>query len=35
MIDAVQFGLDSPMPDPASLYENVYVNYSQPIMGLR
>ena len=35
MLDAVQFGLDSPMPDPSSLYENVYVNYSQPIMGLR
>ncbi|MEE8046453.1 MAG: thiamine pyrophosphate-dependent dehydrogenase E1 component subunit alpha [Dehalococcoidia bacterium] len=35
MLDAVKFGLDSPMPDPSTLYDNVYVNYSQPIMGLR
>jgi pyruvate dehydrogenase E1 component alpha subunit len=35
MLDAVEFGMNSPMPDPATLYENVYVNYSQPIVGLR
>jgi TPP-dependent pyruvate/acetoin dehydrogenase alpha subunit len=35
MLDAVEFGMNSPMPDPAALYDDVYVNYSQPIMGLR
>ena len=35
MQDAVQFALDSPMPDMKSLYEDVYVTYSNPIPGLR
>jgi pyruvate dehydrogenase E1 component alpha subunit len=35
MLDAVEFGLNSPMPDPSALYSDVYVNYSNPIPGLR
>ena len=35
MIDAVEFGLNSPMPDAEALYTDVYVNYSNPIPGLR
>ena len=35
MVEAVDFALDSPMPDPDSLYSDVYVNYSNPIPGLR
>jgi TPP-dependent pyruvate/acetoin dehydrogenase alpha subunit len=35
MIDAVEFALNSPMPDPESLYSDVYVSYSNPIPGLR
>ena len=35
MIDAVDFAMNSPMPDPESLYSDVYVSYSNPIPGLR
>ena len=35
MLDAVEFALDSPMPDIEALYSDVYVNYSNPISGLR
>ena len=35
MLDAVEFGMNSPMPDPSVLYEDVYVSYSNPIPGLR
>ena len=35
MLDAVEFGINSPMPDAAALYDDVYVNYSNPIPGLR
>ena len=35
MLDAVEFALDSPMPDIEALYSDVYVNYSNPILGLR
>ena len=35
MLDAVEFGLNSPMPDPEELYTDVYVSYSNPIPGLR
>jgi len=33
--EAVQFALDSPMPDPEELYTDVYVEYSNPLQGLR
>lgn len=33
--DAVQFALDSPLPDLDSLYSDVYVSYSNPVQGLR
>ncbi len=35
MQEAVQFALDSPMPDAAELYSDVYVSYSNPLTGLR
>lgn len=35
MAHAVQFALDSPMPDAKELYTDVYVSYSNPVMGLR
>jgi len=35
MVDAVDFALNSPMPDASALYDDVYVNYSNPIPGLR
>jgi pyruvate dehydrogenase E1 component alpha subunit len=35
MLDAVEFGLTSPMPDASTLYDDVYVNYSNPVVGLR
>ena len=35
MLDAVEFALDSPMPDAEALYSDVYVNYSNSILGLR
>jgi pyruvate dehydrogenase E1 component alpha subunit len=35
MLDAVEFGMNSPMPDASALYDDVYVNYSNPIPGLR
>ena len=35
MREAVDFGLNSPMPDESTLYDDVYVNYSNPIHGLR
>ena len=35
MLDAVEFALESPMPDVEALYSDVYVNYSNPIFGLR
>jgi pyruvate dehydrogenase E1 component alpha subunit len=33
--DAVQFGLSSPMPPLEELYSDVYVNYPNPVQGLR
>ncbi len=35
MEKAVQFALDSPMPTEDELYSDVYVNYSNPVAGLR
>jgi TPP-dependent pyruvate/acetoin dehydrogenase alpha subunit len=35
MEEAVQFALESPMPDEAELYSDVYVSYSNPLTGLR
>ena len=35
MLDAVEFGLTSPMPDASTLYDDVYVNYSNSVVGLR
>jgi pyruvate dehydrogenase E1 component alpha subunit len=35
MLRAVEFALSSPMPDISTLYDDVYVNYSNPILGLR
>ena len=35
MTDAVEFALNSPMPDINDLYKDVYVEYSNPIEGLR
>jgi pyruvate dehydrogenase E1 component alpha subunit len=35
MVVAVDFALNSPMPDASALYDDVYVNYSNPIPGLR
>jgi pyruvate dehydrogenase E1 component alpha subunit len=35
MLHAVEFALNSPMPDISTLYDDVYVNYSNPIAGLR
>ena len=35
MVEAVDFALESPMPDKDALYSDVYVNYSNPILGLR
>jgi len=35
MLDAVEFALNSPMPDIEALYSDVYVNYSNSILGLR
>jgi pyruvate dehydrogenase E1 component alpha subunit len=35
MLHAVEFALNSPMPDISTLYDDVYVNYSNPILGLR
>jgi len=35
MLHAVEFALSSPMPDISTLYDDVYVNYSNPIAGLR
>ena len=35
MVEAVDFALGSPMPDQDALYSDVYVNYSNPIPGLR
>ena len=33
--DAVEFGLSSPLPPQEVLYEDVYVNYSNDLRGLR
>ena len=33
--DAVEFGLSSPLPPQEALYEDVYVNYSNDLRGLR
>jgi TPP-dependent pyruvate/acetoin dehydrogenase alpha subunit len=35
MEEAVRFALDSPMPDESELYSDVYVSYSNPLIGLR
>ena len=35
MQDAVEFALNSPMPPMEELYSDVYVNYSNPVVGLR
>ena len=35
MQDAVDFALNSPMPPMEELYSDVYVNYSNPLVGLR
>lgn len=35
MLEAVEFGLSSPMPALEQLYADVYVNYSNPPQGLR
>ncbi len=35
MQEAVEFALDSPMPPIEELYSDVYVNYSNPVAGLR
>ena len=35
MVKAVEFGLESPMPAEDELYSDVYVNYSNPVAGLR
>lgn len=35
MVTAVDFALNSPMPDPEALYSDVYVSYSNQIEGLR
>ena len=35
MEEAVQFALESPMPDEAELFSDVYVSYSNPLTGLR
>jgi len=35
MLHAVEFALSSPMPELSTLYDDVYVNYSNPIPGLR
>jgi pyruvate dehydrogenase E1 component alpha subunit len=35
MLDAVEFAEVSPMPDIEELYSDVYVNYSNPLQGLR
>ena len=35
MQEAVDFALDSPMPPMEELYTDVYVNYSNPLVGLR
>ena len=32
---AVEFGLSSPLPPTETLYEDVYVNYSNDLKGLR
>jgi pyruvate dehydrogenase E1 component alpha subunit len=32
---AVEFALESPMPDETELYSDVYVDYSNPVHGLR
>jgi len=33
--NAVEFGLSSPLPPTETLYEDVYVNYSNDLKGLR
>jgi pyruvate dehydrogenase E1 component alpha subunit len=33
--DAVEFGLSSPLPPEETLYEDVYVNYSNDLRGFR
>ncbi len=35
MVEAVEFALESPMPDASELYSDVYVEYSNSLMGLR
>lgn len=35
MVDAVEFALNSPMPPMEELYTDVYVEYSNPVYGLR
>ena len=35
MVEAVDFALNSPMPPMEELYTDVYVNYSNPVFGLR
>lgn len=35
MEEAVRFALESPMPDEAELFSDVYVSYSNPLQGLR
>ena len=35
MLVAVEFAMNSPMPDIKDLYKDVYVEYSNTIQGLR
>lgn len=35
MLEAVEFALESPMPDESELYSDVYVKYSNSLVGLR
>ena len=32
MEEAIRFADDSPLPDPAEIYEDVYVSYPQELM---
>lgn len=35
IVEATEFALTSPMPDEKELYKDVYVNYSNSVLGLR
>ena len=35
LVKATDFALSSPMPDKEELYKDVYVEYSNSLMGLR